>query len=357
MLPFRIKLTLITLLSSSFLAFNAYAKCILDAGFTRGTTTINFGNIYIPRDAPIGSVIGTREYYVSRDWKNTFVCRAPGDNIQFSTANKIISDIPVAGTTLASGSLMGTNISGIGVIVRTEEPSYNWEITGSYPYVPYTITLGPTSQRGRFFRSAYWVTLVKIGEITTGSQDFSHQLLSSLYASDISGPIDQLFLDGSITRSECTLPKGVGTQIKVSMGTIEKRHFNGKGSTSDAAGFNIQLTDCVSGSYPTDQPWNFFQTSNANIRFEGAKGSTVLDADKGILSLNSDSTATGLAVQILQADGKTPVTLGVDTPIVRLQDGITDVPLKARYIQTSSSAAGPQPGSANATANFTLTYK
>ncbi|WP_458737199.1 fimbrial protein [Pseudomonas chlororaphis] len=60
--------------------------------------------------------------------------------------------------------------------------------------------------------------------------------------------MDKLLLNGSITTSQCTLPPA-SKQIEVSMGSVEKRKFNGKGTTSETVPFNIPLNDCEPGSY------------------------------------------------------------------------------------------------------------
>ncbi|WP_458761483.1 fimbrial protein [Pseudomonas chlororaphis] len=223
--------------------------------------------------------------------------------------------------------------------------------------MPNTITYGSSGKPLYRGGSNYWVTLVKTGEITAGTQSFNGLQLSTMSVTGV-GTIDKLLLNGSITTSQCTLP-AASKQIEVSMGSVEKRKFNGKGTTSETVPFNIPLNDCEPGSYRTDQPWNFFQTSNANIRLDGINGSApVSDTDiKGALTLNNNSTAKGVAVQILDVLNNKEVDFGKDTPILRLQKGTTHLLFKARYIQTSDSPLGPEPGIANATANFTLTYK
>ncbi|WP_342366753.1 fimbrial protein [Pseudomonas fluorescens] len=75
----------------------------------------------------------------------------------------------------------------------------------------------------------------------------------------------------------------------------------------------------------------------------------------GILSLSSDSTAQGVAIQVLRDDG-TPMNLGQSLRLLRVVNGTTSVPLKARYIQTGDGPT-PQPGSANGYASFSVTYR
>jgi len=141
------------------------------------------------------------------------------------------------------------------------------------------------------------------------------------------------------------------------MGNVMRRGFNGKNSYTDSQDVVIPLINCVAGSYPNNQGWNFYQNSNAHIRLEGVQGSKIVDAAQGVLGLTQESTAKGVAIQVLRKDGVTPLALGRDVQIARLNGTSMNIELKARYIQTSDSAAGPEPGKAEARAAFTVTYK
>lgn len=281
------------LIISSLYSFDVSA-CYTTGSLSGNTSTINMGALYIPRDAPNGSVIGKLKSETSKSWPGSLHCDKVGDSVEFSTPLKIIRNIPVAsGDPFPAGSLMETNIPGVGAIVRAQRIGEGWERTESEGYVPNTITYGSSGKPLYRGGSNYWVTLVKTGEITAGTQSFNGLQLSTMSVTGV-GTIDKLLLNGSITTSQCTLP-AASKQIEVSMGSVEKRKFNGKGTTSETVPFNIPLNDCEPGSYRTDQPWNFFQTSNANIRLDGINGSApVSDTDiKGALTLNNNSTAKG----------------------------------------------------------------
>lgn len=349
-------ITFASLCFGSTFSFSAFADCYWHSGPDAvQTTTFDVGNLYIPRDAPIGSVIGKKDTRISLPYNNGgLVCDKQGDVLKYTLERPTSADIDVASIRLKPGTLMKTNISGVGIIISnayTDHTTFNYSV--NHPYLPLTAT---TKRGFRLRKATYDFTLVKIGNnIAAGKNSFNQLLLSSMHANQ--KPIEQIYLNGSVTTSQCKLPSGTGTQIRVSMGTVEKRHFNGKGTTSESVTFDIPLNNCVSDPSPIPgQSWNYFTANQANIRFEGAKGSTILNAANGELGLNSDSTAKGVAVQILRSNG-TAVKLGEDRPIGTFQNSITSMQLKARYIQTSDSPLGPEPGSANATANFTLTYK
>lgn len=126
--------------------------------------------------------------------------------------------------------------------------------------------------------------------------------------------------------------------VSVPMGTVEKREFNGVGTTVDSktVDFNILLT-C-----PKDL--------NVKLQVDG----NILDASKGLLNVTPGTTsASGVAIQILFSDFpltlSTPVLIGYPTT-----QGPFIIPLQARYYQSGSTIT---PGDANGAATFTLTYQ
>ncbi|MET0889341.1 MAG: fimbrial protein, partial [Stenotrophomonas maltophilia] len=131
------------------------------------------------------------------------------------------------------------------------------------------------------------------------------------------------------------------------------------GSSAPAVDFNITLNSCIAGTY-YPVTGGFVQGNFANIQLDAIRGSTVVDADRGMLGLspsaNPDEDARGVAVQVLQPDGTTPMTLGMPVQLNRITNGTTLVPLKARYIQIGDGHS-PTPGTANAYASFTVTYR
>ncbi|AFQ46484.1 fimbrial protein [Burkholderia cepacia] len=119
---------------------------------------------------------------------------------------------------------------------------------------------------------------------------------------------------------------------------------SGVGSTSAAKDFTIGLK-CDSG---------IAGEFVVNLMLDGS----VAVPDAGVLALSSSSDALGIGVQVLKgrAENNQPVRFGTpwqvaDTPATST---VVNVPLSARYYQTAAKA---RPGSAAATATFTIIYR
>jgi type 1 fimbria pilin len=72
-----------------------------------------------------------------------------------------------------------------------------------------------------------------------------------------------------------------------------------------------------------------------------------------MLSLNSNAVAKGIAVKLTQANGQ-DLFLGQTIPFTAINEGPLNISFSARYVATSTTIT---PGSANATATFTLAYQ
>lgn len=318
--------------------------------------TIDFGTVYIPRDAPIGSFIGIPHKvgrYTGGDAQYHLYCsRYAGISMTSRTKSAPNVTVP-AGLNAKTDVIYTTSVAGVGVMFKMEAlHSFNWQ--QSYPFFPgYIVVPGGKTFAWEKKMPQLYATLIKTGEIKMGESSLN----AAGYAwGDGSVNLFDVDVSATVVRSECVIPQAAKS-IEVKMGYVKRINFKGENSTLDNKPFEIPLTQCVYGNYPTGQPTNYFSGSFANLRLDGVKGSKAVNAAKGILGLTSDSEAKGIAVQILRKDGVTPMPLGVDTRIRRLQDGNMMLELNARYIQTSKDPKGPEPGSANASANFTLTYK
>jgi type 1 fimbria pilin len=140
----------------------------------------------------------------------------------------------------------------------------------------------------------------------------------------------------TVTTLACSVSN---TAIAVNMGNVDKRAFNGTGSSpadSYTRSFNIPL-NCNAGT-------------RINVRFDG----NAQNASKGVLNLAAGSnTATGVGVQLLYNNA--PVQIGaIIVAGTSASAGSYNIPLKARYYQTASTITA---GVANSSATFTLTYQ
>lgn len=312
------------------------------------------GEVYIPRDAPLGSQIAQNA--AGRAY--TIECTRNRINHHLLIAPRLPSITAAAqdANSASKGShLYASGIDGIGIAVKH---SRGWICQGGQ-YIPSDQVFYPFSgeicpQGGSTPQYPYYNTstvyLVKTGPIQAGR----HVINQTLYTIDYNG---QQWATGTlraaVTVSGCQLAGAPFKQIDVALGEHDRKTFTGPGSGSEPVSFDIPLHGCVGDSTDTFS-WNYFKGNYANIRLDPAQGAQVIDAGQGVLGLRPDATATGVGVQILQADG-TPMVIGQDIRLIKLTGETTLVPLKARYLQTGEGA--PEPGSANSTANFTVTYK
>jgi type 1 fimbria pilin len=316
------------------------------------TSAISVGTSYVPRDAPVGSVIGVTRL-LNHHSVPGITCEANSTWETSYTTNPVAGVTPPSGQTHSKGAIYKTSIPGVGIIIETENFGNGWIKDGNFPFVPYVIrTHNGARWSGGF---SVYITLVKIGEIPMGVNRFDSNTLMKVTSNSGDHRIDYS-LRGTVTRSECSVP-AVAKNISVSMGSVTRASFGENGGRLASHDFGIPLVNCNGGTYPTGQSWNYFQGSNVNLLLEGAKGSSIIDAKNGVLGLTSDSESRGVAVQILQQDGTTPFELGVSKLIRKTSDGDMMINLKARYVQVSNSLEGPQAGTANAAVNFTVTYK
>lgn len=161
--------------------------------------------------------------------------------------------------------------------------------------------------------------------------------VSSAFAAD--GTIN---FTGSVTATACK----IGITPDVAMGKISSSGFTKKGVRSAATTFSIKLNECPEAG-----------STSATVKFDG----TAAGGDNNVLALTSDSTATGLGLQIYDntdkivplATASSPYTLATKKAGDDTKLGNNELSFAARYIATADTVAA---GTANATAQFTVNY-
>ncbi|RMP37234.1 putative Fimbrial protein, partial [Pseudomonas syringae pv. antirrhini] len=78
--------------------------------------------------------------------------------------------------------------------------------------------------------------------------------------------------------------------------------------------------------------------------------------NSGVFSLTTDSQARGMGIQVLKADGSTPMELQTEVPLIAITPGNMSLNFYARFYQTEASSE-VRPGKAKGALSFTLTYK
>ncbi|MEB2638551.1 fimbrial protein [Burkholderia sp. BCCIQ04A] len=141
--------------------------------------------------------------------------------------------------------------------------------------------------------------------------------------------------------------------IQASLGTVFGRSLEG-GATSSAVPFNIRLM-CSGAGHINGMP-------GKALTYITLTDATNPGNRSDMLSLSSDSTATGVGIQILRSDGSV-VRYGADSSaegnpnqwyVGEYGNGTVNIPLKARYAGEGGKVG---PGSANGLATFTMSYQ
>lgn len=315
------------------------------ATFTR---TVDLGTLNIPRDAPLGTVIGSGWVDVSPNTSSMdhLSCFSrPGITTSIDSGS-VVNNISVAGQSIPAGSVYSTNIPGVGIVFKSSTLDLT-TTSGTPPYFPYAVRV-PALKTFNITTISVNVLLVKTGVIAMGSQQLKSSSQIKVDGADV---IEKMTVTGTIIRSECVLPT-TSKQITVPMGNISLSELK---TTNDQSAhmqsFEIPLTNCVSVN--TANKGNQKEPSYVNLSLSGNAGSAIVNSSSGVLGLNSQSTASGVGVQILQ-EGGAPMPLGKSVQMKKVTDGAMSIGFDARYVKTNDA---PTPGSANASATFTITYK
>ncbi|MFG1173035.1 fimbrial protein [Erwiniaceae bacterium CAU 1747] len=290
-----------------------------------------FGGITVERDAAVGSIIGDEKIlFINQSGYAALNCLNKAIVVGKNTFAAAPADVIAQGYPDSAGKVFPTNIPGIGVMTRIKEFG---DLKDSEFF--------PVSQpvpSGRFYYTpTISVILVKTGDIEPGV----HVVKSTSSLSTRQFTFLSSDFSITVTEDNCSIASP-GSTISVPMGNYSLRSLN---PASLAQRFQIPLTNCTTGSA---------MSNIANVTFTPTGGSTINDGPNGILGLDSTSKATGVGIQILKEDGVTAFPLGVATPAGAITPGETLLQFNARYIRTNNS---PQPGSANAKADFTVSYK
>ncbi|HAW2355777.1 TPA: hypothetical protein JLP55_004850 [Escherichia coli] len=291
---------LITIISSDYL----YAAC---PGRAMSSGSVNFGTVTVT-SAAVGSQIGSRSVSI-------------GSSPNILSISGTMYYKLTRFTTLSSlgNNIYDTNVPGIGIKISMGgmvfPDSIYYSGQGFIQPATYTITLYKTAEN------------VQSGQITAG-QVATAGCESTVYNSIILNTVD-------IVSAACTVDT---TSINVPLGNIYSSIFGSVGSTSNETAFTIPLT-CPSAG------------TTVRMQLDGSTegGSTTALA---LSNSGSSGVASGYGIQVLT--GTTPVTIGTAIQVATTTAGTVNIPLKARYIKTSTNSTS---GTANSTATFTMTYQ
>ncbi|WP_321856370.1 fimbrial protein [Burkholderia cenocepacia] len=299
-----IAITSLLLLACAGFATDAMAESL----YAFGQATISS-----PANATPGTVVA-RHYFTPQD-----VCGASTCQI---TSIAMYSKGSVWGGT--SGPDLETNVSGLSTRIL---------IDGKVAVSTTKETLSNTVEVQLFRDSRQ----PQDGSLNSGA--FNGYYLVN-YKSGILGRTATVFLDAKVSfiNGTCSIPDRT-----VTLPPVQRRDFNGVGSTAGATDFQVQLNNCPAG-------YN-------RIGYQLAPLDDVVPGIPGGMQLRPDATATGVGIQIADAATGQPLMLRQSHTVTnynRATGGSPSIPLRASYLQTGAKIGG---GSVNAAAQVLLDYQ
>ncbi|MBN3797612.1 fimbrial protein [Burkholderia sp. Ac-20392] len=310
-------------------------------------------SVTVPRDAADGTMLTT--WVSSPTTTNYYSCTVSGSastGMLFEPLSMTKSGMTVKGPTGVIYTVWNTNVPGVGIAIgiRSYVNGCQWQ---AWLDLGTPSTLFPSPWTGWVCNTNGSVTnggqaqmaLVKTGPITAGIvtggvlfEGGSAQSTTGTYTVATASRKSFSLSSTVISVASCTTPN-----VTVNMGSHMQSEFTGIGSTTkQAVAVNVAVNACPIGLN--------------SILYEFDPINAVLDATNGVLALSSDSTATGIGLQLKDGSGNalkygTKYTL---TSYSSATGGSYTIPLTARYYQTAASVTA---GSANAVLTFTMTYQ
>lgn len=159
------------------------------------------------------------------------------------------------------------------------------------------------------------------------------------YSSVTPQPVETFNIQATIKILVPTCDIDPGSVSKtVTLPNVSTTQFSGVGSTTGSTPFNLHLINCPSNR-------GVFITLDSSSAQPGVSG---------VIAPSGAGYASGVGVQILQANGTTPVTFGSTFSTGTISGSTYDINLNARYYQTSTPISG---GTVKAVATYTLNYQ
>ncbi|WP_158515305.1 fimbrial protein [Paraburkholderia phytofirmans] len=313
--------------------------------------------IAIPRDAVVGTLLTS--WIASTADSNWYQCTGTSGSDMAGVAFEPLLQTP-SGLTISSGgvryTVFNTSVAGVGIAVGVSGISAcstsafrdlgtpNSGITlVPAPWVftnGCTVGSGPANVGGQA-----QIAFVKTGPITPGTASggvlFEAAAVVGPFSTGatlVSGMRKSFKVDSiSFTVGSCTIP-----DMPVSMGSYKASTFTGPNSSSNPIDFSVAVNSCPAG------------LNGIQYSFDAPSG--VINATAGVIALSSNSTATGIGLQLKDNSGNalkynTNYTL---SSYNKSTGGSYTIPLKASYYQTGKAVTA---GSANGTLTITMTYQ
>lgn len=339
-----------------------------------GSMPLQVAAITVGRDLPLGSEVFRQGFRLAGSQLVAVTCTPFPFTHHYEVTVSAVYPKAAWTTGPYANKVYKTDIDGIGVVFEKNGIVFPWksdESTSSSsectPGKQCIITLSESS-------SAFDIVLLKIGKVSPGFLQGNRLPLVSMYYNVESNRnlLWRMKHSGNIqiVANTCNTP-----DVPVPMGTYQLKEFKKIGSATGWKDFNIALKNCPAfhgtygesgstwvsqgGKNPAGEGYRGFpKDNNLQLRIDPTR--PAINAQKGVLSLDPSGTgstpaATGIGVQIADSVSEPlPLATVRNTDLyLRSSEGDYSIPLRARYLQTSSTV---KPGPANASATFTIIY-
>lgn len=318
----------------------------------------DLGTLHVPRDAPVGTVIGQLD---PETWERTdgarLTCFHFGDGaymrLHLNASVPIVPHpLPPIGGEPSDGHILETGIDGIGVRIRVKRP-LDGVISSSFipengdtrvPYVAYRDT--DNGLVGTILGLLYTqITFVKTGDIAPGPHRIAaKQMFNAVLDFNNFGEAFKFLVSATIVQAECSIVGDAVSPNPVVLGEWQKSDFTGPGSRTTTVPFTIALTGCVA-----DPGGN----SRVTLQLDPTNGSLADPRHPGVFSMGAGADADGVGIQVVKNDSS-PFPLEVEHDMLPLSSGDMRLDLGAHLFQTEDTVI---PGAASGALNFTLRYR
>ncbi|WP_165699587.1 fimbrial protein [Chimaeribacter californicus] len=310
-------------------AHNSVAgACYFANGATTTTAMMTLpADIKVQQGAPVDTVIGTWD---AANGRTDITCTA--------TFNTWVGYDIITAAEEVSGSrhVYKTNIPGIGIRGWSGNDA-RYVISDRSALLPKHMGSSNAPTTGYLPSANYRIQLVVTGPVEDGTLDLS-RFTAGLWYDDL--PATRLQFSTPtihVIANACEIQTG---NIQVPLGDTPATLLDQPGKTSTPVNFTVGLL-CDAGT-------------NVNITYTGP----IVSGRPDTLQLDNTGeagSAKGVGVQILQANSSTPLQFGKEYAMQKaVPAGALSLPFQARYIRLESAL---EPGEANATATFEMTYR
>ena len=315
------------------------AKAAVSTCTTSSATTFNMGNITVPPNAAVGTLLGSQvQLSVRFDCSNIPGTNNGGNSLYVQAGDLAPRD---ATDTQSGGIIFATNVPGIGFRVTGSPIQAKSEAClrcgpGSTP----GFEIGPVPRNNGRYTEAFTGRFIKTGPVAAGvitSIDLMRFYWYEYGFTPSSGPMSSVLrLNGgtSVSVTGCTVDAG-SKNLAVTLPNVRTTDLASIGATAQRTRFDIRLT-CQAGvtalmTMTTDNP---------------AAATGVVAPTVGL------GYATNVGVQLL--DGSlAPIDFDTTRTLGTTPNGAWALAHYAQYYRTASPIG---PGAVAATVTFTLTY-